>query len=896
MPHTYSTKTGLLSQNAIITENIGVPTAMIDFGYAIEQVNAAWLAMLGLDTEGLMGKTLKDLPMFEALVHRIKIYLLIQGKEQLITETTVDNGKFRHITWQLTPVNIDGAYTAFVMTRHDDAQNAPSATATDIQSDLTKLYQNGPLGIVHTTIEGKILKVNPTFCAMVGYTEAELLRMTIADITVANGAQADYTARQAATNVQFKKKYVRKNGSQFWANLWLEFFKADEANTTTQQEYVIGIVEDIQEQEVASKVLQTLTTVQQTDREFLQKIVKNISHSLDVPCAAIVFFDDENEDKKMATMKAIFTNGQWEMERKEPLDNLPSKMVFDTNSAYFILDGLNQIYPNIYINTPQDAVGYAAVPITDAQTNSIIGAVSIIDSKPITEEKIIENALQIYANAVAMHYENQKKQDHYQILTDNITDFISLHDDQGNILYASDKCIEVAGYTPQELISTNPISYVYQNTQAEYEAQYQQIIKNKGNGYIQYQVAHKHTGNPVWIESIVRAFWDKNANAIRLACSTRDITKQKAADEKILQSQIHTKEIVDSIQDMGILSVNLRYEYTMMNTYHRNFSKMMTGIEPQIGVSIFDYTQNQDWIVRTKERLDKAFAGNAHSVLDDVSTQDEVRVFETFFYPSYSTKGDIIGATVVGRDISKRIKADKTIIQKETEVSKLNHELETFFYRTSHEFRAPLTSIEGLIDLMSLFPDETDNYKQKVNETIEQLKARTRNVARYAYNKQHRLAYSIVDFEAIMQVLNEDVAQKVYRIDKQMPRVVMDIKHEFCNDVERLKNIIYCIVANAYKFSKPKDPNFELKINITTTPTHATLVFGDNGQGIANAELPHIFDMFVRSNENSQGAGIGLYIVKETVATMGGTVSVASVLAQGTTFTITLPNQIPTPR
>ena len=68
------------------------------------------------------------------------------------------------------------------------------------------------------------------------------------------------------------------------------------------------------------------------------------------------------------------------------------------------------------------------------------------------------------------------------------------------------------------------------------------------------------------------------------------------------------------------------------------------------------------------------------------------------------------------------------------------------------------------------------------------------------------------------------------------------------------------------------------------------LKFEDNGIGIQEEHLDHIYDMFYRANENSKGSGLGLYIVKETVEAMNGKVNVKSDLSTGTTFTVELPN------
>jgi signal transduction histidine kinase len=79
---------------------------------------------------------------------------------------------------------------------------------------------------------------------------------------------------------------------------------------------------------------------------------------------------------------------------------------------------------------------------------------------------------------------------------------------------------------------------------------------------------------------------------------------------------------------------------------------------------------------------------------------------------------------------------------------------------------------------------------------------------------------------------------------------------------------------------------------VVVTEQLLEIIFRDNGIGIAADLVPRIFDMFYRATEKSEGAGLGLYIVKETVDKMGGKISVDSKLGEGTTFTISLPNRL----
>ena len=100
------------------------------------------------------------------------------------------------------------------------------------------------------------------------------------------------------------------------------------------------------------------------------------------------------------------------------------------------------------------------------------------------------------------------------------------------------------------------------------------------------------------------------------------------------------------------------------------------------------------------------------------------------------------------------------------------------------------------------------------------------------------------------------------------------------------------LVANAFfyydKFKKPS----HIKIVGTSDKQQAVIIVSDNGIGIEEKRLARIFDMFYKASERSKGSGLGLYILKETLHKIAGSIEVKSVFGQGTTFTVTIPNLI----
>jgi signal transduction histidine kinase len=112
----------------------------------------------------------------------------------------------------------------------------------------------------------------------------------------------------------------------------------------------------------------------------------------------------------------------------------------------------------------------------------------------------------------------------------------------------------------------------------------------------------------------------------------------------------------------------------------------------------------------------------------------------------------------------------------------------------------------------------------------------------------------------------------------------------FYSDQNRIIIIFTNLISNAIKYSDPEKEDSFIRIGITISSLEAQIEFADNGQGIDEKHLEHIFDMFYRANSDSKGSGLGLFIFKETLTRLGGTAAVESIMGAGTKFFIRIPN------
>jgi signal transduction histidine kinase len=209
----------------------------------------------------------------------------------------------------------------------------------------------------------------------------------------------------------------------------------------------------------------------------------------------------------------------------------------------------------------------------------------------------------------------------------------------------------------------------------------------------------------------------------------------------------------------------------------------------------------------------------------------------------------------------------------------------------SHDLSAPLKSILGLINVARM-----DKNAFPENELLNLIECRVQKLESYITDVTNMSRNSTLDIvkgkvylkEVIDEILgNLDYCENFNRIDfirRFSDNTIIE------TDPIRLKIILSNLITNAVKFhvldglEKPiVDISFEEKGN------ENRLTVSDNGRGIKKQNLDKIFDMFYRATTSCEGSGLGLYITKETVKMLSGSIHVESKIYEGTQFIVILP-------
>jgi PAS domain S-box-containing protein len=388
----------------------------------------------------------------------------------------------------------------------------------------------------------------------------------------------------------------------------------------------------------------------------------------------------------------------------------------------------------------------------------------------------------------------------------------------------------------------------------------------------------KHAdGSYRWILSKAKAVRDKNGKAVRISGSHTDITERKISADALKFSEEKYKSIFENSL-VGMFRTNFKTGEIVES--NEKFWQIV-GVDQADGLSTIDFYKNpkdRDFVVGLVKET-----GKAENIELEIKRADGELIWVNFSIKHYKDEGILETIILDITDTKNNL----------LELQKVNFELDSFVYHASHDLRSPLRSVLGLIDLYRI--EDTPKVREQCIERIESSVKRLDDLVMelLSISRNDRVNDPHVEVNMMVEV-NNSIASYYNATNT----VGLEIKAKvyqpvpFKTDATRVRIILNNIISNAIKYrSEQKDYSF-VDIEIHINDKEAVISIEDNGEGIEESKLPHIFDMFYRATEKSVGSGLGLYIVKKVADKLNATIDVESEEWEGTTFKITIPNSL----
>ena len=238
--------------------------------------------------------------------------------------------------------------------------------------------------------------------------------------------------------------------------------------------------------------------------------------------------------------------------------------------------------------------------------------------------------------------------------------------------------------------------------------------------------------------------------------------------------------------------------------------------------------------------------------------------------------------TDINRDL------DSIVTKRTSQLQEAYKELDTFFYRSSHDFRRPLTTFMGLAEVAKITLKDKSALElfSKVKDTAVSLDKMLVKLQSISDVGAQQLVYKEVLIKEIFDTVCDGFSDELEQFGI-LAESSVKLDKPFVSYPAMVKIIIENLLENAIHFRSMEAPYISL--NAYAHDEHVVIEIEDNGQGIRDEYKDRIFDMYFRANDRSKGNGLGLYIVKKAVQKLNGTIQLRTHFGKGSRFVIALP-------
>ncbi|HET9506225.1 MAG TPA: PAS domain-containing protein [Hymenobacter sp.] len=381
-------------------------------------------------------------------------------------------------------------------------------------------------------------------------------------------------------------------------------------------------------------------------------------------------------------------------------------------------------------------------------------------------------------------------------------------------------------------------------------------------------------------------------------------TEARAAAERLAQERETSYQVFEQTPAAVALMWGPAHRFEYVNAAfsrlfpgrelrYRSLAEALPEAEPQGFVAVLDQ------VYRTGEAL---VADEVPLTIARPAAPAEHTEYFNFAYQPYRESGQTLGVSVFAYNVTAQVLARQqlsqalaTLQQTNGQLRRTNVDLDNFIYTASHDLKAPIANIEGLLLLLrEQLPAEVRQaglvprvlgMMQGAIERFQVTIAQLTDIAKL--QQAHTQPAEEVDLRALAENVRLDLAPLLEEAHAEL-HVSLDSCATISFAPQHLRSIFYNLLTNAIKYRHPARP-LVVHLRCRSQPGAILLEVHDNGLGLTPEQQSKLFGMFRRLHAHVPGSGMGLYMVKRIVENAGGTIEVQSQPHAGSTFTVSLP-------
>lgn len=552
-----------------------------------------------------------------------------------------------------------------------------------------------------------------------------------------------------------------------------------------------------------------------------------------------------------------------------------------------------------------DQLGYKYFWTTPAinKDNEVIANIVLLFTEQFEvesiEEKLVERAKILVGMLVAKNKavtETRSAREQYEIVAKATSDTIWDWNVQTDKFSWNKGIHQIFGYAPDEIGPTSNwwFSHVHPEDSIRVSVKFYNFLEQKIDKWQdEYRFAcadgsYKYVFDRGFLEK------DSDGKPYRMIGAMQDVTQQKQEEERLKLLSAAITQANDAV----IITETPRSIYAVPKIVYVNpaFSKMTGYLYDEVVGKPPSIFIGKNAMVEQQAILSKAAEFNKEFIFEAINRRKNGEEYWARFsmIPVADTLGDHSHWISIQSDITDKKEQEKEKEQLIQELTRNNNDLKQFSYITSHNLRAPLSNLIGLLNLIEDIEIEDIDLKEIIegfsksthllNETINDL------IKVVIIKDNLSIDKELVE---IADVIQNIFTQLTYNLSQSSPIIEIDVKSAPLLYVNKLyiESIFLNLVTNALRYC---DSNRKLEISISSKiiGNETIITFKDNGLGIdLNRNGEKLFGLYQRFHDYPDSKGLGLYLVKSQVVSMGGTILVESELGVGSSFIISFKNQ-----
>ena len=507
---------------------------------------------------------------------------------------------------------------------------------------------------------------------------------------------------------------------------------------------------------------------------------------------------------------------------------------------------------------------------------------------------------EILKRKAEFHTEIQKQEKRYISLVENMNDgLIYLNEDQ-KITFVNDKFCMISGFSREEVMDKSIFkiqsflgniitSSVYDKLKRE------EVVKNESKMLMK-------NGKTIWVQITATPHFDDGKVLGTLLVYT-DITTLKSTQESLKKREegyrsfinqssvgiwraeypkpisvsLPVDEQVELLLDTGVISecndfMAAMYGYTdsseLVGRRIRDFYHIENNFDDEKSKELMNTFISNDYRISSAESKELDKNGNVRFMLNN-----NIGIVENGF---------LVRTWGVQTDITERKKTERELLE-------TNQELDTFFYKASHDLKGPLASVMGIVNLarLEMQNELIDKYFGMIETSVKRLDRTLMDLIELARTRKGSSKLSEINLKSIIEEIMNSL-KHVPDFNRINFEIKIDHNLEIVADKVLIHSVFQNLIHNAINYCNHQSP--WVKISVVSKSNGIEFEVADNGKGIPDQIKSRVFEMFYRGHPDSTGSGLGLFIVKNALEKMKGSIDLESIMDHGTIFTVFIPN------